>query len=86
MAEVRPHTFLQSWNWGEFHRLMGDKFWRLGIYNYEAGSMNHEACLAGAALVIKIFARRGTFLFTPHGPIFRESQSLITNYFSERAG
>ncbi len=25
-------SFLHSWNWGEFNKLMGNKIWRLGIY------------------------------------------------------
>jgi len=57
-------TFLQSWNWGDFNSLMGDKIWRFGVYNQEK--------LIGAALVLKISARRGTFLFIPHGPVVLE--------------
>jgi len=54
-------TFLDSWNWGEFQEKEGNKIWRLGILNNEQ--------LLGTALVIKIKAKRGTFLFVPHGPI-----------------
>ncbi|TSC94065.1 MAG: hypothetical protein CEN87_661 [Parcubacteria group bacterium Licking1014_1] len=54
-------TFLQSWNWGEFNKLMKNKIWRFGIYNQKK--------LIGAALVSKIKSRRGTFLFIPHGPV-----------------
>lgn len=54
-------TFLHSWQWGEFNRATGEKIWRLGIYEKEV--------LRGVALVIKIVARRGTFLFCPHGPL-----------------
>jgi len=57
-------TFLQSWNWGEFNSQMGSKIWRLGAYNKER--------LIGVALVLKISARRGTFLFIPHGPVVIE--------------
>ena len=56
-------TFLQSWNWGEFQKLMKDKIWRLGILK--------ENSLLGAALIIKITAKRGTFLFLPHSPIMK---------------
>ena len=56
----KPHTFLQSWNWGGFNLAMGNKIWRFGIY---------EKILLGAALVVKISARRGKFLFIPHGPL-----------------
>jgi len=57
-------TFLQSWNWGEFQVKDGNKIWRLGAYN--------GALLVGVALVIKFSARRGTFLFIPHGPVVIE--------------
>ncbi|MFC1630226.1 lipid II:glycine glycyltransferase FemX [Patescibacteria group bacterium] len=53
-------TFLDSWNWGEFQKAIGNKVLRLGIY------IENE--LLGAALILKITARRGTFLFCPHGP------------------
>ncbi len=55
-------TFLQSWNWGEFNEKMGSKIWRFGIYN--------NAILVAASLIVKVSARRGTFLFIPHGPVF----------------
>src|SRR4030043_1547574 len=55
------YTFLHSWNWGEFSKLVGDKVWRLGVYEGEE--------LAGVALIVGIDAKRGRFLFVPHGPI-----------------
>ena len=57
-------TFLQSWNWGEFNQVMGSKIWRFGVYNNEI--------LVAVAFILKISARRGTFLFVPHGPAFIE--------------
>ncbi len=56
-------TFLQSWHWGEFQKMMGNKIWRLGVY------INDD--LVGVSLVIEIAARRGKFLFLPHGPIVK---------------
>ncbi len=73
LTSEKPHTFLQSWNWGEFHRLMDDKFWRLGIYEKNSLLITQGSRLIGVALVIKISAKRGTFLFVPHGPILRTS-------------
>ena len=61
LATVQPHTFLQSWNWGEFNAQTGHKIWRLGIYK--------EDVLVAASLVLKVTARRGSFLFVPHGPV-----------------
>ncbi len=53
-------SFLSSWDWGEFNKLMGNKIWRLGIYEISN--------LIAAALVVKTAAKRGTFLLVPHGP------------------
>jgi len=63
-------TFLQSWNWGEFNKLMGNKIWRLGVFE------NGE--LFSAALLIKIQAKRGIFLFVPHGPAMKPEAGSIT--------
>jgi len=60
-------TFLNSWNWGEFQKMMGDSIWRLGIFEN-----NH---LISAALVIKIKAKRGNFLFCPHAPTVRKDET-----------
>lgn len=56
-------TFLHSWNWGEFNQLMGHKIWRLGIYENKKP--------VGAALIVKVKAKRGIFLLCPHGPVFK---------------
>ena len=61
LEKCSEKTFLQSWNWGEFNNRMGEKIWRFGVLN--SGNM------IAAALVCKIPARRGTFLFVPHGPV-----------------
>lgn len=60
LAECQDKTFLQSWNWGEFNKMMGNKIWRLGVFE--------GANLVGLALVSKIVAKRGTFLLIQHGP------------------
>jgi len=67
LAECNEKTFLDSWNWGEFNKKMGNKIWRLGIFN--GGEQ------IAATSVIKIQAKRGTFLFVPHGPNIK-SQNL----------
>jgi len=63
LEQCEEKTFLQSWNWGEFQILEGNKIWRFGVYSSQE--------LVGIALVIKITAKRGTFLFIPHGPIVK---------------
>lgn len=57
-------SFHHAWEWGEFQQDLGYDIIRLGLYK-------HEELLA-VALVIKIRARRGNFLFVPHGPVAPE--------------
>lgn len=74
LTEVEEKSFLQSWNWGDFQKAMGNKIWRLGIYK---GSK-----LLSVALVIKIEAKRGKFLFLPHGPAIK-IQNCSLNFKTE---
>lgn len=76
LANCGEKTFLHSWDWGEFQKKMGCKIWRLGIYE------NGE--LIAVSLVIKVKARRGTFIFVPHGPNIKitNSQFPIFNEIS----
>ncbi|HDZ54538.1 MAG TPA: peptidoglycan bridge formation glycyltransferase FemA/FemB family protein [Candidatus Nealsonbacteria bacterium] len=67
LSRTNEKTFLQSWNWGEFQKVTGNKIWRLGVYT--------EDNLLGLTLVIKITARRGVFLFCPHGPVIKEQKT-----------
>lgn len=61
VLSCHPNVFLQSWNWGEFHRLMGNKIFRLGVFEGRK--------LVGVALVIKEEAKRGRYFTIPGGPI-----------------
>ncbi len=73
LKECEEKTFLQAWNWGEFQVLEDNKIWRLGIYSNEE--------LVAVALVIKIMAKRGIFLFIPHGPVVKnQNQTSISKY------
>lgn len=69
-------TFLQSWNWGEFQKMMGDKIWRLGAYD--------ESGLVGEAQVSKVEAKRGKFLFLPHGPTIKSKVKTQKSKVLER--
>jgi len=60
--EAGSPSFLQSWEWGELEEKMGYEIIRLGVYNKNE--------LTAIAQTIKIKAKRGNFLFIPHGPIF----------------
>ncbi|MCK5084170.1 MAG: peptidoglycan bridge formation glycyltransferase FemA/FemB family protein [Candidatus Pacebacteria bacterium] len=78
MQENKENTFLQSWNWGEFNINTGEKIWRLGVFDNEE--------LLAVALVIRVNARRGSFLFVPQGPLISQklkvkSQKLLELFF-----
>src|SRR3989338_1407885 len=79
-TEKEQKTFLHSWQWGLFN-------YQLSIINYQLG-IYHKDELIGVALVLKIIAKRGTFLFIPHGPIIKvkieklkvKSYELLLNF------
>lgn len=58
---VAPDSFLQTYEWGEFQ---SEQIFRLGVYTA-------DNVLIGAALLIKIKAKRGTYLLCPHGPLLQ---------------
>jgi peptidoglycan pentaglycine glycine transferase (the first glycine) len=60
VTRLSLNTFLHTSGWIDFNTKQGYKFWRLGLYN------NGE--LVSIALILKIEAKRGRFLFCPHGP------------------
>ncbi|MCX6719629.1 MAG: hypothetical protein NTV36_00755 [Candidatus Staskawiczbacteria bacterium] len=69
LLQCTEKTFLQSWNWGEFN-MRQSQIWRLGVYGSTSLTTGGSGGLVATALVIKVSAKRGTFLFIPHGPIF----------------
>ena len=76
LFECKEKTFLDSWNWGEFQKTMGEKIWRFGVFEQDK--------LIAVVLVIKVVAKRGTFLFVPHGPNIKNPKSKILKIFSEK--
>jgi len=54
-------SFLQSWEWGELQKTLGYQVFRLGLYQ--------KSNLLAAAQTILVSAKRGNFLFIPHGPL-----------------
>jgi len=76
-----PHTFLQCWEWKLSQELMKNKTFSLGIYE--------EKKLIGVAFVYIIRAKRGSFLFCPHGPIIQghweENFKILFTYLKKLA-
>ena len=64
LSACAEKTFVNSWDWGEFQKKEGERVWRFGVFDGE----NQIA----SASVVKIEAKRGTFLFVPHGPNVKE--------------
>lgn len=58
---LKPNTFLHAWNYGEMQIALGEKVFRLGCFENEQ--------LVGIAMGVTITAKRGKFLFCPHGPL-----------------
>jgi len=75
LSDCEEKTFLSSWNWGEFNKMMGNKIWQLGVFE------NNN--LLSNALIIKIAAKRGTFLFVPHGPNIKAQSSKLKTQSSK---
>ena len=64
---AKEKTFTHSYNWGIFNEKMGDKIWRMGVYENEN--------LLAVFLIIKVVARRGKYLLLPMGPIIKEGEN-----------
>jgi len=64
--KCKEKTFTQSYNWGTFNELMGDKIWRFGIYE------NNN--LIAIFQLMKTKARRGTYITIPMGPIIKNQE------------
>lgn len=73
VSKVPTHTFFQSFEWADFNQNIGDKPMQFGFYE------NNR--LVGVALIIKVFAKRGTFLFCPHGPLFIADKPHYWRFF-----
>lgn len=64
LLECKDKTFLHSWNWGEFQNEMREKVWRFGVFK--------DNQLIAVSFVVKIVAKRGSFLLVPHGPVSKK--------------
>lgn len=61
-SDVPP--FFQSWNWSLVQERLGNKVFRLGMFE--------EKNLVGVCLAVLIAARRGKYLHLRHGPVFTD--------------
>ncbi len=68
LLSFERRTFLNSWNWGEFRKDLGDKIWRIGVLKYGQ--------VVGLSLASKVSSRKGNFLLLAHSPITAEEDSF----------
>lgn len=68
-------SFLQSWEWGELQKTLGYQVFRLGLYK--------KNNLLSVAQTILVSAKRGNFLFIPHGPLTYPGAIRTINYFKK---
>lgn len=79
ISDYSPQSFFQSWLWGEITRktqlTSGEEnnVWRFGLYQ------NNK--LEGIFQGVKVIARRGTFLHLRHGPILKNWDKSLLQYF-----
>lgn len=59
---AKNQLFLQSWNYGELCREIGEKAFRFGVFESRK--------LVGISEIIKVEAKRGSHFFCPYGPVF----------------
>lgn len=68
LNEVKPNTFLHSWEWKEIQEADGEQVETLGFYEKEQ--------LIAITLVILVRAKRGNHYLVPHGPILKDEKNL----------
>ncbi len=73
VLERSEANFLQSWNWGEFHKNLGHQISRIGFYDQDR--------LVGVMLAIVEKAKRGIYLTVPGGPLIDWQNTEIVNEF-----
>lgn len=75
MRSRKEGNFLQSFNWGQFHKNLGKHIHRIGFF--ESGE------LAGVMLCVVEKAKRATYLTTPGGPLINWQDREQVNLFKQ---
>lgn len=69
--------FVQSFNYGEFYKKIGEEYWILGIFENDV--------LIGGSIVLSTHAKRGNFLYLPYGPIGERGLVEFFSYLTKFA-
>ncbi len=73
LVDREQNALFQSWLWADVQHKLGGSVWRYGIYEGKK--------LRGIPLVVKVVARRGSFLQIRHGPIFDTQTKELWEWF-----
>ena len=73
LLEQSFQIYVQTPEYGEFHKALGHDYFLLGLYK--------NSKLVCASVVLDIKARRGRFYFLPYGPILDHSNKSYLKYF-----
>ncbi len=71
--DLEHKSFLQSFEWGEFQKAMGNKIFRWGFFK---GSKK-----IAQVLICEIFAKRGNYFLVQHGPQIKEEKEKVMKVF-----
>ena len=71
VVKYAPQAYFQSWDWGEIERCSGKRVWRLAIMQNQKSKIKSQN-IAGVSQIIKVEAKRSTFLHVRNGPVFLE--------------
>lgn len=66
-----PQSLFQSFSWGEVEKQLKKKILRMGIFK------KVQSNLWGISQIVKVEARRGSFLHVRHGPVFKKWEGKI---------
>ena len=69
------YTFLQSWEWWEVQKELWKEISRYWIYK--------DDVLVWVSLILKIHAKRGNYIFLPHGPLITWDEKHYFNVFTK---
>jgi lipid II:glycine glycyltransferase (peptidoglycan interpeptide bridge formation enzyme) len=84
ILQLSPNTFLQTWEWGQMQREVGEAVRYAGIYDAQT--------LVGVALILTVHAKRGRHIFCPHGPLvadealYPQALQAVVAYCRDAAG
>lgn len=63
------NNFLQSYQYGEFYKSLGQKIWRLSLEDGEK--------IVGTALIVQLQTKFGSFLYCPSGPVLVDLKNSL---------